>query len=66
MGELLRNKNYNIYRDQKTLEKLAEEYIYIGRHVRLEPGRLTVLALAPPKEEKKKKIVDKRRERRKD
>lgn len=53
------SKNYHIYReDQAVLERLAEEYKYIGRHVRLEPGVLTVLALPPKKEAKKK--VDKR------
>ena len=58
------NKNYHLYRDnQALLERLAEEYKYIGRYVRLEPGVLTVLAL-PPKKEVKKKVDNKRRERR--
>jgi len=54
------NKNYHIYRDnQAALEALAEEYKYIGRHVRLGDGVLTVLAL-PPKKEVRKKVVTKR------
>lgn len=58
------NKNYHIYReDQAVLERLAEEYRYIGRHVRLEAGVLTVLAL-PPKKEVKKKVAHNKRDRR--
>lgn len=61
---MVSNKNYHIYReDQSVLEQLAEEYKYIGRHVRLEPGVLTILAL-PPKKEVKKKVDNKRREHR--
>lgn len=50
-----KSKNQHLYdKNQATLERLSEEFRSIGRYVKLEPGHLTVFALAPPKEVKKK------------
>ena len=47
-------RNYHIRGSVEFINRLKEEYEFLGRHVRLEAtGHLVVLAL-PPKKEKKK------------
>jgi len=56
-------RNYHFYGTPEKVNRLKEEYEFIGRITRLEgPNHLVVLAL-PPKKEKKK--IDPRREDRK-
>jgi len=54
--------NYHFYGSDADVKRLAEEYEFLGRHVVIEPGHLTVLAL-PPKKVKKKVVDDKRKGR---
>jgi hypothetical protein len=43
---MAKHKNYVIFdTSQEMLQRLAEEYIMIGREVKLDQGRLTVFAL---------------------
>lgn len=50
--------------DPETLARLAEEYRFLGRHVKVDGDTLTVFAL-PPKKQKKKVEAKKTDESRK-
>lgn len=53
--EDMKAKNYHVYGDAATVQRLKDEYDFIGRYARItEPGHLVVFAY-PPKKEKKKR-----------
>lgn len=53
-------QNQHIYdRDQEKLKRLADEFTWLGREIRLEPGHLTVFAL--PSTYKKKTEKERRK-----
>ncbi|AXH68824.1 hypothetical protein SEA_COMRADE_131 [Streptomyces phage Comrade] len=54
--------NLYIYGSSEFLSRLEEEYVFMGRQVRLEDGRLIVFAL--PKKRKKRNGPQKGRQRR--
>lgn len=54
-------KNLYLYRDnEEELKRIAEEYVFLGRSVKIEGNKLTVFAL-PPRKPKKKGDNDKKR-----
>jgi len=53
--------NLYIYGSSEFLRRLEEEYVFMGRQVRLEDDRLIVFAL--PRKKRKKAPVNKRRKR---
>ncbi|UUG69443.1 hypothetical protein SEA_SHAM_130 [Streptomyces phage Sham] len=54
--------NLYIYGNSEYLRRLEEDYVFMGRHVRLEDDRLVVFAL--PKRRNKHKVQKKNRRRR--
>ena len=53
---MAKQKNHVIYdyNDQERLARMAEEYVMIGRDIKLEAGKLTVFALPRKRKEKRK------------
>lgn len=49
----MKTNNYHFWGSEEDVKRLSEEYRYMGRHILVEPGHLTVFAL-PPKKVKKK------------
>lgn len=45
----MKTRNYHYYGSQVEVQRLAEEYAFLGRKVLVEPGHLTVLALPEKK-----------------
>lgn len=61
----MKARNYYVYSsDDEYLARLAEEYVYIGRQVKREDGRLIVFALPQRKPKKRDSDDDKTRGRR--
>lgn len=58
----MKARNYHYYGNQDEVNRLAEEYRFLGRNVIVEPGHLTVLAL--PIRKPKKKIEPRGQNRR--
>lgn len=59
----MKARNYHYHSDPATIERLKEEYEFLGRYVKIEsPGHLVVLAL-PPKKKKETKAEKAEREK---
>lgn len=57
-----KNSNIYVYRDNlDELKRIAEEYVFLGRSVKIEGNKLTVFAIAPKRPSRKKDDNDKRR-----
>ena len=56
----MKSRNYHFRGDAATVQRLKEEYEFIGRYARIvEPGHLVVFAFPPKKEKKKSESRDK-------
>jgi hypothetical protein len=50
-----KNSNLYVYRDDlDELKRIAEEYVFLGKSIKLEGNKLTVFATPPKKPTKKK------------
>lgn len=50
----MKSRNYHFHGDAATVQRLKEEYEYLGRWVKVIDGRHLVVFAYPPKKEKKK------------
>lgn len=51
----MKSRNYSFYGTQEEVERVADEYRFLGRRVEVTKGRVTVLALPPRKKAEDKK-----------